>query len=199
MKLTVTVFFERRERKKQRLQSFFSLRPNAHFFPLPLPPAGLIIQQSSFPPISYYSLPLFLLPVLRVKEDVFEAPLAWPPTALGSSSLEGIRRDSLSIIQTGRARGPLGLRPLGGEALPYIPIPSTGVEHWLHRCVLGLQKHLFMLTLLAAAQCIQDNCTYIVHVDQVYLLPPLYEAGNKEARLSHGLESTCLLGIPAVA
>ncbi len=140
MKLTVTVFFERRERKKQRLQSFFSLRPNAHFFPLPLPPAGLIIQQSSFPPISYYSLPLFLLPVLRVKEDVFEAPLAWPPTALGSSSLEGIRRDSLSIIQTGRARGPLGLRPLGGEALPYIPIPSTGVEHWLHRCVLGLQN-----------------------------------------------------------
>ncbi len=159
---------------KNNVFNLFFTSSQRSFLSSSSPPCRLNNSAIFLPPISYYSLPLFLLPVLRASEDVFEAPLAWPPTALGSSSLEGIRRDSLSIIQTGRARGPLGFRPLGGEALPYIPIPSTGssgVEHWLHRCVLGLQKHLFMLTLLAEARCIQDNCTYIVHVDQVYLLP----------------------------
>ncbi len=89
------------------------------------PPCRLNNSAIFLPPISYYSLPLFLLPVLRASEDVFEAPLAWPPKALGSSSLEGIRRDSLSIIQTG-SRGPLGFRPLGGGG----PTLHTYPLHW---------------------------------------------------------------------
>ncbi len=98
---------------KNNVFNLFFTSSQRSFLSSSSPPCRLNNSAIFLPPISYYSLPLFLLPVLRASEDVFEAPLAWPPTALGSSSLEGIRRDSLSIIQTGRARGPLGLRPLG--------------------------------------------------------------------------------------